>query len=787
MLRRAISASLPASPLRSAAVLAILATATLGPGCDCSDDETGTAGSTTSGAGGGSPSSTSGGGSSGDGGAGPSVTVTGSGGGDCEVGTPCDGGTCDETGACCPNESLCGTACCDAGTVCAFLECITPGDVCLDDAECAGGEYCDFSLGEPAGEGGGGGGDLCSGGTTAPEGKCMPRPPICPAGTDPGDPPSCVTSCEYRPEIGVFSPELKYAWGDPADPTNNVMMAPIVVQLDDDDCDGAITERDIPEIVFFTFDNGDYNNNSRTASTLRAISIVDGVVVEKLSVGTDGDSADSPGRSIAGGDIDGDGDNEIVVCTVDNRIRAYRSDGTELWLSEPGGCFMPNLADLDQDGTVEVIDRGMVLDGATGATEATFPAANVVVSDVDGDGLLDVVSPSAVYDAAGALKVSVPLVGTHAAVGDLDRDGVAEIVAVDTQTHTVHVWHVTGPGTAEVVRQGLDLNEGIDPNPCCIANPDFAGCTRGGGAPTIARFNEDEAPDVALAGGIGYVVFDGAALMDEATAPESTRLWLTQTQDCSSAQTGSSVFDFDGDGVAEVVYADERTLHVYAGPTGEPLFETCSTNGTLWEYPLVADVDNDGHADIVVGSNSYSGFTCEDGSKTTGIRVFGDLEGKWVRTRRVWNQHAYHVTNVEESGAIPQVEEINHLEPGLNNFRQNVQPTGQFAAPDLVVSVIPICSAPYRLRARVVNVGEAPVEPGVPVGFYGASEGLLGQLATTRTLYPLTSEDLELETDEIDGDVYAIVDDGSPVHPWHECRTDNNQSESVSGACGVPN
>jgi hypothetical protein len=345
---------------------------------------------------------------------------------------------------------------------------------------------------------------------------------------------------------------------------------------------------------------------------------------------------------------------------------------------------------------------------------------------------------------------------------------------------------VTGPGTYEIVRQDLDINEGIDPNPCCVANSNSAGCTRGGGPPTIARFNEDEYPDVALAGGIGYVVFDGQALMDGSPA-EDVRLWLRQTQDCSSASTGSSVFDFDGDGVAEVVYADERTLHIYAGPTGEPLFETCSTNGTLYEFPLVADVDNDGHADIVVGSNSYSGFTCDDGSKTTGIRVFGDLEGKWVRTRRVWNQHAYHVTNVEEDGSIPVVEQPNHLQPGLNNFRQNVQPTGQFAAPDLVVSVVPICSGSYRLRARVYNIGEAPVEPGVPVGFYGEDEGLVGTISTTKTLYPLTFEDVELATSPVSGDVYAIVDDGMPVHPWHECRVDNNRSEAVNGLCGVPN
>ncbi len=769
--------------LRVAASALLLA---LASGCDgCSDGEDGTT-ATTSGSGGGGPATVTGGGGSGDGGSGPSPTATVSGtGGGCAVGTPCDGGTCDDSGACCPSESLCGTTCCGEGTVCAFLECIIPGDACFDDAECEGETYCDYSLGEDDGDGAGAG---CPAGAAAPDGRCMPRPPFCPDGTEPGDPPSCVTSCEYHPEIADFAPELKYAWGDPDDPTHNVMMAPIVIQLDDDDCDGAITERDIPEIVFFTFDGGDYNNGSGTASTLRAISIVDGLVVEKLAIETDGESADAPGRSIAGGDIDGDGQNEIVVCTRDGRLRAYEADGSEKWLSEPRSCFMPSIADLDADGMPEIIDQGIVVEGATGTTSATFPQVYPVVSDVDGVPGLDIVTPGAVYDAAGAARVTSDVVGTHAAVGDLDLDGVPEIIAVDTPTHTVSIWHVTGPGTFEIIRQGLDINEGIDPNPCCAANPSSAGCSSGGGTPTVARFNDDEFPDVAFAGGIGYVVFDGQALMDTAVAPEDTRLWLTQTQDCSSAQTGSSVFDFDGDGIAEVVYADETKLHVYAGPTGEPLFETCSTNGTLWEYPVVADVDNDGHADLVVGSNSYSGFTCEDGTKTTGIRVFGDLEGKWVRTRRVWNQHAYHVTNVAESGAIPAVEEANHLAPGLNNFRQNVQPTGQFSAPDLVVSVIPICSGAYRLRARVTNVGEAPVEPGVPVGFYGVDEGLLGTLDTTRTLYPLTYEDLELDVSPpVSGDVYAVVDDGSPPHPWHECRTDNNRGAEVSGSCALPN
>jgi len=755
--------------------------------CECDSSETTTSGN--GGAGGSTTTSTA---TSQSGGGGSTGNFTGAGGAACMVGAPCDGGICDENHTCCAFEHACGQKCCGTAEVCSFLECLVPGITCTDDKQCAADEFCDFSLGGDSGTGGGGGaggsggGPTCIGGVDLPEGKCMPKPPVCPTGTDPGDPPSCVTSCEYHPPTGVFAPELKYSWGVATNTTDNVMMTPIVVQLDDDNCDNVLDEKDIPEIVFLTFDGNDYNNNSGTSSTLHAISIVDGVVVDKLAVKTTGVSADLPGRQIAAGDIDGDGQNEIVTCTKDGRIRAYEADGSVKWLSAAAKCFMPSIADLDQDGMPEIIDLGVALDGATGATKATFADDHyVVVSDVDGDGLLDIVGPTRVYGADGSVKVDTNLAGTHAAVGDLDNDGIPEIVTVDTPTHTVNVWHMTSPTTFEIVRQGLDLNYGIATNPCPVGS---AGNTKGGGTPTIADFNGDGSPDVGLAGGIGYVVFDGVALMDTSVAPDQTRLWLTQTQDCSSAQTGSSVFDFDGDGKAEAVYADETTLHIYDGTTGTQLFGTCNTNGTLYEYPVVADVDNDGHADLVVASNSYSGFNC-GGVKTTGIRVYGDVEGKWVRTRRVWNEHGYHVTNVEESGAIPKVEAQNWAVPGLNDFRQNVQPSGQFSAPDLVVSLTPICDGPYGLRARVTNIGEAPVEAGVVVGFYeGAAPGtLLGQATTTITLYPLTHEDVVLDlAGEPASNVYAVVDDGMPVHPWHECKTDNDTSTSVSPSCMPP-
>ncbi|MFY0531621.1 FG-GAP repeat domain-containing protein [Nannocystis pusilla] len=85
-------------------------------------------------------------------------------------------------------------------------------------------------------------------------------------------------------------------------------------------------------------------------------------------------------------------------------------------------------------------------------------------------------------------------------------------------------------------------------------------------------------------------------MMDPGVANSDIDLWFKTTHDCSSAVTGSSVFDFNGDGKAEVIYSDEYHLWMYDGQTGTNLIpSTCNTTGTLWEYPLVADVDNDGY------------------------------------------------------------------------------------------------------------------------------------------------------------------------------------------------
>jgi hypothetical protein len=162
-------------------------------------------------------------------------------------------------------------------------------------------------------------------------------------------------------------------------------------------------------------------------------------------------------------------------------------------------------------------------------------------------------------------------------------------------------------------------------------------------------------------------------------------LWSNPVSDYSSSITGSSVFDFEGDGASEVVYADEYTLWVFDGASGAVLMEQEGhASGTLIEYPLIADVDNDGSTEIIVASNNYSK------AGWTGITVIGDANSSWAPARPIWNQFAYHITNVNNDGSIPTTQRPNWA--SWNNFRAGGTELGPgHWLPDLAPAQAELC------------------------------------------------------------------------------------------------
>ena len=167
-----------------------------------------------------------------------------------------------------------------------------------------------------------------------------------------------------------------------------------------------------------------------------------------------------------------------------------------------------------------------------------------------------------------------------------------------------------------------------------------------GGPPNIGDFDGDGDLEVAVAGAVFYAVIDN----------EGKVLWQQANHDFSSNITGSSLFDFNGDGAAEILYADEGYLRIFKGEDGIKVSEIRNPSHTLLENPVVVDVNNDGHSELIVAfNNSYNAMkdAGEEGDLInavgSGVRVFAaQSETGWVKTRKLWNQYAYFVSNVTD-------------------------------------------------------------------------------------------------------------------------------------------
>jgi hypothetical protein len=678
----------------------------------------------------------------------------------------CEAGSCHvdcgEDGARCgdPEE------CCFWPEVCYLGECVEVGDPCSSDVECPDDYYCEPTLG-----------------------RCMPR-------ADPGE-----VECEYYPDEGDFYPSLEWAWTDSSSSPlcNESMATPVVASITDDNGDTLVNEEDVPDIVFTSMCSGNWTYDG----VLRAVS-GDG----SGEIWTLDDPADlvMSSSSLAVGDVDSDTLPEIVACSsaagYREQVVVFENDGTRKWVSNDSRVKCrrgaPFIANLDKTGDPEIVIRYTVLDstgtvlwshrdGITCEGTDYCPDGFTTAADMDLDGYLDVVGGNLCLNRDGSVQWQrSDLLDGYPAVANLDGDtgewADAEVAVVVSRGHTPRQYWIRALHSDGSDFWGpVDINRGSAP----------AG-SWGGGPPTIADFDGDTRPEIGLAGGYGYVVFNGE---------DGSDLWWQPTVDLSSRTTGSSVFDFEGDGKAEVVYNDEHNVHIYKGLDGTILWEACNTSGTLWEYPLIVDVDLDDHAEIVVVGNDYGIPTCDDGSPGThGVYVYGDATNNWVRTRPIWNLHTYHVTNVDIDGAVPLDEEPNWQAEGLNNFRQNVQVSGLHFAPDLVPRDLAVdtlaCPDRITLSARVYNQGSAGTFPGVDVAFYEGdplgAHALVAVVTTTRRLLPGESELVEVtwtipldrrEEGEIFSFYVVVDDDGTGSGDVNECNEDNNMMGPLLTEC----
>lgn len=562
--------------------------------------------------------------------------------------------------------------------------------------------------------------------------------------------PSCIGAAGgCAPSVRGINPIIEWEWmGSTVNPASiQVMSAPAVANLNDDNGDGLVDTNDIPDIVFLTFTAGDYMNNG----ILRAVS-GDGNG-ELFSV--TGYNI-SPGCNIAVGDIDNDGLPEIIAREGMNggaggsiRILAFNNNGTFLWRSATADYSLStgiSLADINHDGSPEILTDVSVV-SSTGASLWTAPVSstrrNSCIVNLDLVGNPEIVIGNTAYRSNGTVYwQNASLSQGFSAAGNFDSDPNPEIILVARGTTCPQVYCLEHNGT---VKWGpVDLPKG----PEYPANPPYS---LSGSAPVITDADGDGEPEIAVttAGGLFLLETNGSVK------------WRAVIRDYSSGMVGCSAFDFDGDGRNEIALNDEHFFRIFRGTDGIALYEVHVGSGTLYEVPVIADVDNDNQAEIVVAANNYA-FNFGH----AGIIVFGDRDKTWPNTAKIWNQGDYHVTNCSETALIPVIEASYWVTN--NHYRQaeifNAVADSDLSVPGVTADVSGFPSS-ITVTALIRNNGPRSLSTSVMVAFYDGNPlsggALIGRASLNPTVVPCTERAVHLTWSNPSSGahtVYAVAD-----------------------------
>ncbi len=567
----------------------------------------------------------------------------------------------------------------------------------------------------------------------------------------PDDPDDCAVTATDAGTIAVLEAcDGTYSGGTVTDPYNleieyaytssalgiGSVVKPTIINLTDDDGDGRVTVDDIPDIVFTVY----------SADELVVLS-GDGAGEILVQPGWYG------GGDLVTADVDADGDVEICGFDTRSRIRCVDAAGRLEWTSSARvATVYPHITacDVDQDGRPEIIGDSLVVNGEDGTTAFTLDGASPTIftvpvcADIDRDGTSEIIHGDTVYDHRGDVEWTMAGGSNSrmAAVVNVDSDDDAEVFLASDRLYLYDT-------------NGTQLN----------ATGNFG--SNNPGPPCAADFDGDGEVEIAVPASAQFYMFD----------TDGTELWRSTMQDVSGL-AGCSGYDMDGDGIYEVLFADEVAVRLYNGVDGSVLYESSAHNSlTLYEYPVVADVDNDGSAEIVIAENGFGRM---------GITVYGHAGDGWPASGPTWASHDFAVTNIEADGTVPQYPEESWLTYNVFRARPAVDDP---SAPDLLGEVVDVCVAdcdngPIKISVQVRNQGGADVEAGVPWAFYRIDADVR-TLATTGVLprVPmgtiLASFEIAVAPADVGSDGFVVVldDDGTGLEARRECDATNNEVE----------
>lgn len=442
------------------------------------------------------------------------------------------------------------------------------------------------------------------------------------------------------------------------------MTTPLVADMDGDGT---------PEIIAVKY-NGDYYWEFADG-----ISIID-VKEQKVRKDISLPLFSTYGTGISLADVDNDGKCEIFLLGAGNDVACFDCDGNVRWSAHANDfhCQL-SIADINGDGVAEVICGPKIFNALTGAKliDASFTANGTgfcsphnlhlledlqyekfayhmfALYDFDKDGIPELCAGNTIYKinitnkngtAGNTWKVwkqaqsnpNIPEFDGTTVVVDFDNDGDADVVVIgmDMNRHA----YETPAGENFYVWDG-QTNE-------IIAYTDLTPSDYPASVPCCSDFNNDGKMEVAFSTYAGLNV-----LAYEKGNPGNVK--FIQKDNYEFHETNSlTSFDFDQDGKEEVVLRDLTRIVIADINNMEYLSNPITAySGTAMEYPIVADVDGDGHAEIIVcqannewDARDFEGQVAVYGSKTPDA---------WSAARKVWNQYNYSPVDVNEDMTVP--------------------------------------------------------------------------------------------------------------------------------------
>jgi len=321
----------------------------------------------------------------------------------------------------------------------------------------------------------------------------------------------------------------------------------------------------------------------------------------------------SAGRDTALGDVDGDGDLDMLVANLNQGNQVYMNSLTGTWGNSTffettqvmlsGATRSVAFGDIDNDGDLDMVAANFGDTNTLGKNNGTTILAeenwgnvsnssSLALGDLDGDGYLDIALANEnqgneiwLNDRAGAFIDTAQSLGTNdsraVALGDIDSDGDLDLVVANFQQPN-RVWRNNGNGGFTALSQpGLNLNN--NSQDIVLGDIDVDGDL------DMVVANATNGVEVYLNSNVTPGIFANSGL---ALGPVDSR----------SVALG----DVDGDGGLDIVVANLRGNRVYKNgnsfsrgtftDSGQSLGSNASTSVAL------ADTDGDGDLDMIVGN-----------------------------------------------------------------------------------------------------------------------------------------------------------------------------------------